>query len=320
MIKRLIIKLSPLIDILSIPVTFFSAIVLKCVRMVGLDNLPVSKKILFKVGVFPIRNHYYEPLFRTDLLSKPLTEDRVLPGLDINLEGQLALLSEFNYTDELKDIGFKKVPPPEFYFSNDSFEPGDGEYWYNIVRHFKPKKIIEIGSGNSTLMAMRAVKKNCAEDSAYKCDHICVEPYEHLWLEKLGITVKRERVEDIDKAFFTELKENDILFIDSSHIIRPQGDVLTEYLEILPILSKGVIVHVHDIFTPKDYLESWVKGEVKLWNEQYLLEAFLTNNDSWQVIGALNYLTKNYFEKMSEKCFHLKSFHEPGSFYIQKIK
>lgn len=320
MIKKLLIKSAPIIDIATAPFTVFAAILLKCIRMLGLNRLPISKAILNKVGVFPIRDHYYEPLFKTHLLKKPLTDNRDLPGIDLNSDEQLSLLKEFDFTDELSDIPQSKQEDNKFHFNNESFEAGDGEYWYNIIRHFKPSRIIEIGSGNSTLMAHRAIAKNLSIDNTYRCEHICIEPYEHSWLEELGIKVIREKVEDLDKNIFLELNENDILFIDSSHIIRPQGDVLCEYLEILPILKSGVIVHVHDIFTPQDYLEGWVVGEVKFWNEQYLLEAFLTHNNDWKIIGALKYLSNNYYDELKSKCFHLTPKHVPGSFYMQKVK
>ncbi len=139
------------------------------------------------------------------------------------------------------------------------------------------------------------------------------------WLERTGVSIIRKKIEDVDKVLFSELGENDILFIDSSHIIRPQGDVLFEYLELLPSLSKGVIVHIHDIFSPKDYRDDWMRKEVKFWNEQYLLEAFLTSNRDWKIIGALNFLHHNYFENLRDKCAFLTPDREPGSFYIQKI-
>lgn len=94
------------------------------------------------------------------------------------------------------------------------------------------------------------------------------------WLEEVGVSVVRKKVEEVELSFFSRLQGNDILFIDSSHIICPQGDVLFEYLELLPSLNKGVIVHVHDIFSPKNYLKQWLQDEIWFWNEQYLLEAF----------------------------------------------
>lgn len=124
----------------------------------------------------------------------------------------------------------------------------------------------------------------------------------------------------MDVNFFNQLGENDILFIDSSHIIRPQGDVLFEYLQILPILNKGVIVHIHDIFTPKDYLNEWIFNGTLFWNEQYFLESFLCLNNSYSIIGALNYLKNNYYNELAEKCPMLTLDREPGSFWIKKIK
>jgi hypothetical protein len=101
-------------------------------------------------------------------------------------------------------------------------------------------------------------------------------------------------------------------------VIRPQGDVICEYLEILPILRSGVVVHIHDIFTPRDYLEEWVLKSVLLWNEQYLVEAFLSNNPQWVIISALNYLKHRHFDALKRVCPFLSPDREPGSLYIQK--
>jgi hypothetical protein len=138
------------------------------------------------------------------------------------------------------------------------------------------------------------------------------------WLESFSeIDVIRRKVEDCDLDWSKSLGPGDLLFIDSSHIIRPQGDVLKEFLEILPQLASGVYVHVHDIFSPKDYLREWVVDEVKFWNEQYLLEALLSNSDRYQVVGALNYLKHRHFDRLNEVSPYLTEDREPGSFYIK---
>ena len=111
-----------------------------------------------------------------------------------------------------------------------------------MVRHFKPQCIIEIGSGSSTLMVRNAIARNKSDNPQYRCRHMCIEPYEQPWLEKTEVELIRDKVENVDKSFFQQLGPNDILFIDSSHIIRPQGDVLFEYLELLPTLASGVLV------------------------------------------------------------------------------
>lgn len=301
------------------PFVYIAAWLLKSIRRTGVHRLPHCKNALMNVGVFPIRNHYYEPQFDYRSPSPYLFQDRNLPAINWNVSGQLEMLSRFIFSKELADIPQEKSGRLRFYLNNGKFESGDAEYWYQIIRTIKPRRIFEVGSGNSTLMANDAIKKNKDEDPSYECEHICIEPYEMPWLEEAGVFVVRKKVEDVELSFFSQLQQNDILFIDSSHIIRPQGDVLFEYLELLPSLNTGVIVHVHDIFSPKNYLKQWLIDEVIFWNEQYLLEAFLSHNSSWSIIGALNYLHHNHYEKLNLIAPFLTPEQEPGSFYIQKI-
>jgi len=273
------------------------------------------------VGILPVLDHYYQPMINPKKhLKKSLRDDRFLSGINFNINEQLTLLSSFNYNEELIKFPLTKSTDIEFNYDNTSYESGDAEYLYNVIRHFKPKRIIEIGSGHSTLMAKNATIKNASENPEYKCTHICIEPYEMPWLQKLDIELIRELVENMDLSFFLQLEENDILFIDSSHIIRPQGDVLFEFLELLPKIRTGVIVHVHDIFTPKDYPDNWIYNEHRLWNEQYLLEAFLTSNSDYRIIGALNYLSHNYRKEFKAKCpiFAKQVGKEPGAFWMIK--
>lgn len=317
--KKLILRFLPVADFLLVPFVYPSGWLLKNVRRAGVQNLPRCKNALMKIGVFPIRNHYYEPQFDNRKTKQPLSQDRILPGINWNTTEQLRILDTLSYSHELADMPQKKSTRFEFHLNNGAFESGDAEYWYQLIRAVKPKRIFEIGSGNSTLLAIKAIRRNREQDPNYKCKHVCIEPYEMPWLEETGVLVVRKVIEDVELSFFSELEENDILFIDSSHIIRPQGDVLFEYLELLPALSKGVIVHAHDIFSPKNYLKQWLEDEVKFWNEQYLLEAFLSHNSSWKIIGSLNLLHHNYYDKLKSVAPFLTPDREPGSFYIQKV-
>ncbi len=308
------------IDFLLIPLTLLSAGVCLGIKRLGMQRMPWSKKIFMRVGIFPVRDHYYEPLFNPRHLKKSLRDDRTLPAIDFNVAEQLSLLGKFDFNEELKKFPLDKTQHLEFYYHNPSIGTGDAEYLYNMIRLYKPKRIIEIGSGHSTLMAVNAVKQNVHDDPKYSCQHTCIEPYEMSWLETLGITIVREKVENVDKKLFSSLEAGDILFIDSSHMIRPQGDVLFEYLEILPILKPKVLVHVHDIFTPKDYLDEWVIRDMKLWNEQYLLEAFLSFNKEYRIIGALNFLKHHHFSELALRCPILanETHEEPCSFWLIK--
>jgi predicted O-methyltransferase YrrM len=307
-----------------LPAVWASALTLKLFRRinpsVGGKQLPRSKKCLLNVGIYPIRDHYYEPMFNPKHLRKPLSDERLLPGISWNVAEQLEMLKSFHFQNEFADMPAAFVGDTTFHFQNGAYGPGDAEFWYNIIRLKQPKRIIEIGSGNSTKMARLAIAANQKDDKSYQCRHICIEPYEMPWLEKIGVEVLRKKVEDVGLDFFEQLEANDILFIDSSHVIRPQGDVLFEYLEVLPRLKRGVIVHIHDIFSPRDYLKEWVVDDIRLWNEQYLLEAFLSFNSEWKIIGALNFLCHNHFELLREKCPRLTTPNsEPGSFYLARV-
>jgi len=308
-----------ILDLLLLPFVLVAGIVMKLVRRAGFQRLPWCRRLVLRLGVLPIRNHYYEPFPHPGNLRRSLADERELPGIDWNIGEQITLLQDLHYEGELSDLRAPKRQALDFRLDNGSFESGDAEYLYQTIRARKPRRIYEIGSGNSTLIARRAIAANVAESPGHACKHLCIEPYEAPWLESAGVTVLRQRVEDVDRALFLELEANDLLFIDSSHVIRPQGDVVTEYLQILPSLRPGVIVHVHDIFSPRDYPADWLVERLWLWNEQYLVEALLTESRSWKVIGALNLLKHRHFAALRRVCPFLTPDREPGSLYLQKF-
>lgn len=287
-------------------------------------HMPLTRKVLRFVGVFPVRQHFYEPVIFAEDLRRPLTQERKIPGLDLNEAEQLTLFKEFTYADELRQFPLKgdlKALPRTFFYHNGAFEGADAGTLYNMIRRFKPKRMIEIGSGNSTLIARLAIDRNTSEDPAYTCRHTCIEPYLQPWLEQIDAEVIRERVELCDIAMFDQLESGDILFVDSSHVIRPQGDVVFEILEVFGRLKPGVLVHIHDIFTPRDYIEEWVLKDQRLWDEQYLLEAFLAFNKEFRVIAALNYLHHNHPQALLDACpiAGTGKNAEPRSFWIRRV-
>ncbi len=322
---RILERLLPLADLLLAPLVVPAGWLLKGVRRVGVRRLPLCRDLLIRIGVFPLRAHYYEPLFDHRRPRRPFSQERPLPGIAWNEEGQLAFLDRLTFAAELADLGRERGRGSEgagderrFAFHTGAFESGDAEYWYQLIRALKPRRIFEVGSGHSTLLAMRALRRNLAEDPGSRCEHICIEPYESPWLEGTGVSVIRRRIEEMEPSFFSALGAGDILFIDSSHVIRPQGDVLFLTLELLPTLRPGVIVHLHDIFSPRDYGERWLREEVRFWNEQYLLEAFLSHNRDWEVLGALNLLHHRHFERLRRVAPFLTPDREPGSFYLRR--
>jgi hypothetical protein len=310
----------------AIDVAVAPATLLLAPLVVGLARLrakaPLSRSILDRFGVALVQHHYYQPIVFPGDLRGDLGAERELPGLDMNEAGQLALIGQFRWREELLAIPRKKPSEDGFGYVNGFFESGDAEILFDMIRHFRPRRIVEVGCGQSTLMARLAIGANRREDPAYACEHTCIEPFERPWLERLDVRVIREQVELCPTGIFTALEANDVLFVDSSHIIRPQGDVVHEFLHLFGLLGPGVLVHVHDIFTPRDYLPDYVVRERWLWNEQYLLEAFLSFNTSFEVLAAMNWLSHNHRDKLAEACPMLlaEPGREPGSFWFRRVR
>lgn len=215
--------------------------------------------------------HYYEPLpdFRS-ITAEQVSRRSSFPGIDFNWQDQLTLVNELaNYRAELQDLDFD--------FNNGYFSGFDAAVYYSLIRHLRPERIVEIGGGHSTQIACKALAVNGSGRLT------CIEPYpeERLLKPNLNIELIQERVEEVDVDFFSCLKANDVLFIDSSHTVKFGSDVCYEFLEVLPRLNKNVCIHVHDIFFPHDYPAEWLLKRRLALNEQYLLEAFLSFNEAF---------------------------------------
>lgn len=264
---------------------------LRFVRREKLQNMPRTRALIEHVGLYPLNDHFYEPMVRRAKLDRTWPLNRSVPGIRFDPDEQWKLLDGFDYRDELRHFGTPPTSPNDYYYDNSYFGPGDADFYYSIIRKNKPKRIVEIGSGYSTRLACAAVRANEAESAGSGARITCIEPYSNdAMLSALEVERIRTPVEAVDLGLFANLESNDILFIDSSHVIRPEGDVLYEIQQILPRVAKGVWIHVHDIFTPRDYPPHWLIDRMSFWNEQYLLESFLAFNPDFRVAAALNYL------------------------------
>ena len=230
--------------------------------------------------------HFYEPIPDTQSLPETLwSQPSELVGIDMNDSMQLDLLR--NHFSKFRGE-YETIPA----------EPPPGQLWpfhgtdvlvaYCMVRHFQPRRIIEVGSGFSSLVLGQAAAKN--KNSAL----ICIDPFPNELIRKSNsvpaLSLIETKVQDVDMEFFSQLESGDILFIDSSHTVKIGGDVNYLFLEILPRLKAGVIVHVHDIFFPFEYRRDWMLEEFRFWTEQYLLQAFLIFNPEFEVLVANSYL------------------------------
>ena len=308
-----------MLDLACAPLSAVSLLWLGSMRRLGNAKLPIHRKLYRKVGVYPTIDHYYDPFLKRG--DRPTRQDWNLPGLDWNVKAQLDLLKQFRWQAELAAFATTPASPPTFSYDNPAFGVGDAEILYSMIRHFKPRRMVEIGSGSSTLIAVAALAANRAENPAYECDHACIEPFECPWLSSLPVRLIRQRAETVEPSLFSDLRAGDVLFVDSSHVIRPGGDVLFEILEVIPSLQKGVVIHVHDIFSPRDYPDAWMSDEIRLWNEQYLLEAFLSHNCDFSIISALNFLFHHHRAALREACPMLDASvtrREPASFWFMR--
>jgi len=262
--------------------------------------------------------HFYQPIPNTQSLPETLWDrPSELIGIDMNDAVQLDLLRNHfpKFRDEYDQFPAEETSEPgRFSLKNGLFDGTDALVAYCMIRHFQPRLIIEVGSGFSSLVAAEAMAKS--EGSTL----ICIEPFPLDFLRKgfPGLrSLIEKKVEDIDTEFFSQLGSGDILFIDSSHTVRIGGDVNYLFLEVLPRLKPGVIVHVHDIFSPFDYRRDWVIDELRFWGEQYLLQAFLTFNSEFEVLMANAYLGHRYMEDL-KATFPNSPWWGGGSFWMRR--
>ena len=281
-----------------------------------------------KLGVNVTKKHFYSPIPDTRELKNKVdlwTKKSELPGIDINLEGQMNFLEKIFplYKNEFNFPINKTKIPHEYYLNNAAFGLEDATVLHCMIRHFQPRTIIEIGSGYSTCVSARACLMNRRE--RHRCKLTSIDPYPRRThregFDGLDAHIAK-KIEDVEADFFEKLEENDILFIDSSHIVRTGGDVIFLFLEILARLKKGVVVHIHDIFLPFEYPRKWVIDNQTFLSEQYLLQAFLCFNKSFEVLFGNHFIKTTYPEKARSLFVPPKAYSERlfyTSFWIRKI-
>ncbi|WP_276373582.1 class I SAM-dependent methyltransferase [Chryseolinea sp. H1M3-3] len=268
------------------------------------ENLK-SQFAVWKVGLYP-PGHFYSPVVSPQIVSESrFNYERPPLGIALNEERQLALLESLKIFYRADIFPTTQSSAYRYYFDNEYFSFSDGIFLYLVIRHFKPRKIIEIGSGFSSALML-----DTNEKFFHNSIHLTfVEPYPELRLNKLitqeeQIFVKKDFVQHISSSVFQELSEGDILFVDSSHISKFGSDLNYLLFEILPLLKAGVIIHFHDIFYPFEYPTEWLK-QGRSWNEAYLLKAFLQFNDSFEILLFTSFLEKTYkqwFEVNMPQC------------------
>lgn len=264
------------------------------------DVIKLNKEIATLTYEHP-PGHFYSPINDSDFLRS--REDRIwkpefIEGIEIHEKEQLDLFKSF--TKYYAELPFKSTKQPNlrYYFENNMYGVGSGILLYFMIRTLKPNKIIEIGSGFSSALMMDV--NNIFFEN--KIELTFIEPYpERLYSlmseqDKVNNEIIPKLVQDVGLEKFKELGSNDILFIDSSHVVKAGSDVQHILFKILPTLNIGVYIHFHDIFYPFQYPKSWLIDCKWNWNEEYFVRAFLMYNSQFQIALSSRYLHEYHNE------------------------
>ncbi|MFP4845834.1 class I SAM-dependent methyltransferase [Winogradskyella sp. PE311] len=261
------------------------------VRVLYNENKNLKKNSCYFPG------HFYSPIVsiedikqREAVIWENKTVDGIV-GIDLNTDKQLSLVESYKaFYDELPFEASKKEGV-RYYFENPHYSYTDAIFLYSTIRHFKPKQIIEVGSGFTSALMLDT--NELFFSNSIKLTFI--EPYTKRLKSLLregdasAVTIIEKKVQDVPKEKFLELNAGDVLFIDSTHVVKTGSDVSYLFLEILPILKSGVLIHIHDVFYPFEYPKEWVYMG-RNWNEDYFLKAFLLHNKDFEILLFSHYL------------------------------
>ena len=241
-----------------------------------------------RIGITVSPNHFYWPVpdFR-ELETRKWPNESETVGLDFAFERQLDFLEtvvrQYQSEWESESAPFFSV---SYHHNNGFFEAVDAEIAYCMVRHYKPRRIVEVGGGFSSRVMAAALDQNLKLDGV-RGELITIDPYPDRFPQKAlsdRVHLITQTVQNVNLEVFLSLQSDDFLFLDSSHVVGIGSDVVREYLEVIPGIAGGVLIHAHDIFLPADYPRESVLHNLAFWSEQYLLQALLMFNPQFEVL------------------------------------
>lgn len=272
-----------------------------------------DQREVLRRGWHLIKRHYYTPLNDPEWLeaNQDLWRPPAVPrDIEWNIEGQMAVAREAAaYVEELRDIPNTEPPdtPPgtaRYHWYNPFFNVADAIVWYGLLRSRRPRRVVEVGCGWSSMLLARALERNAAETAKARAPDTPpipptsvtqIEPYPS---ERIFATLPRDwarhrtPIQRAPLGPFDALRAGDVLFYDGSHCARVASDVNWMVFRILPRLARGVLIHFHDVFFPRDYPRSWIFDRLQTWNEQYLLQALLMNSQAYRIVIANGLLSE----------------------------
>jgi Methyltransferase domain len=248
--------------------------------------------------------HYYSPIPRledierySDSIFSPPPDE--LPGIDLDADAQLATVEALSaFEPAVRTYGLEPLEGMRYRWPNDFFPPSDAMMLHCLIGHLRPQRVVEIGSGYSSCVLLDAADHHLGGH----LDCTLIEPFPGRLLSLVSpadlarVSLLRYPVQDVPLEYFTGLSAGDILFIDSSHVARVGGDLNHLLFAILPRLTSGVYVHLHDIPYPFEYPRVWA-NEGRAWNEAYFVRAFLQYNRAFRITLWGSYLFQKHYDR-----------------------
>lgn len=249
--------------------------------------------------------HYYSPLPDIDEVRRTHAavadrSRRHVPGIDLHAAAQRDLVRAFAAYQN--DLPFPRQARDgcRYHLDNPFFAFGDGVVLWSMLAHFRPQRVVEIGSGYSS-----AAMLDAADALQLATSFTFVDPYPQRLLSLLGAAdrqrcnVVERAVQTVDTGIFDNLTAGDLLFIDSSHVAKFGSDLNYLLAEVMPALCPGVLVHVHDVCWPFEYPLHWFE-DGRAWNEAYMMRAFLQFNDAFEILLFNDYLAAQHADLLAE--------------------
>ena len=272
------------------------------------------------LGYDLVRSGFHSPLPALDELPESVwTRRSPLEGIHFDSAEQLRFVEEdlaphIREFDPRFDTG---TSLGRYDIHNRSFEEVDSELLYAFVRFLTPSRVVELGSGFSSLVLAHACRTIRA--AGHECTYEIFDPHLRPFVRELdgSANCHQLRAQDVPLEVFDSLEAGDILFVDTTHVVKLGSEVNRIVLDVLPRLVPGVVVHFHDIFTPWEYHRHWIEGDWK-WNEQYLLQAFLAMNPHYEILVSCQALIREQREGLGELVPTLHAGSVAAGFWIQR--